>query len=146
MSSTKLFKSGQRKCYSCKRVLALTVDNFYKNRALPAGLEGKCKDCQRKRFQHWTPTQKLQNYRSGARHRHLSFEITKEEFMTFWQKPCYYCGQKVATIGLDRVDNDLGYTIENVVPCCSKCNFMKSAADKQEFIRHCRRIANRFPR
>ena len=27
--------------------------------------------------------------------------------------------------GIDRKDNNLGYTPKNVVPCCSVCNFAK---------------------
>lgn len=35
-------------------------------------------------------------------------------------KPCSYCG--FPSTGLDRIENSIGHTIENCVPCCSECN------------------------
>lgn len=37
--------------------------------------------------------------------------------------------------GLDRVDNDKGYTVENSVACCTRCNTMKSTYCLEEFYR-----------
>ena len=28
-------------------------------------------------------------------------------------------------VGLDRLDNSKGYVLDNVVPCCDKCNRLK---------------------
>jgi hypothetical protein len=37
------------------------------------------------------------------------------------EKPCTYC--EISTSGgLDRIDNTRGHSIDNVVPCCVKCN------------------------
>lgn len=36
-------------------------------------------------------------------------------------QPCKYCGD-VERIGCDRIDNDKGHTMDNVVPCCYDCN------------------------
>ena len=38
--------------------------------------------------------------------------------------------------GVDRKDNNLGYTIDNCVPCCHRCNSMKSNLSYQNFIQH----------
>ena len=73
------------------------------------------------------------------------FDLTFAQFMTFWQKPCWYCGETPETIGLDRVDNSKGYTLRNVVSCCSSCNLAKLDADRDEFLARCRRIASRHP-
>lgn len=37
-------------------------------------------------------------------------------------KPCHYCGDNDAPVGCDRIDNALGHTKANVVPCCFECN------------------------
>lgn len=36
-------------------------------------------------------------------------------------KPCVYCGDTYR-IGADRIDNDKGHIIGNIVPCCYDCN------------------------
>jgi len=83
-------------------------------------------------------------YAAGAARRSLPFEISLAEFeQLFWQKPCHYCGDPIATAGVDRVDNSSGYMSSNCVPCCKTCNFMKLQSSAQEFIAKCKQIADR---
>ena len=96
---------------------------------------------ERRRREH--PRRCYYEYKSGAKRRKLSFNLTFKEFTTFWQQPCYYCGENIKTIGLDRVDNSLGYSLNNVVPCCTKCNRMKMKEDRTSFIERCSKIALR---
>jgi hypothetical protein len=35
--------------------------------------------------------------------------------------------------GVDRIDNSIGYTKENCVPCCTICNWAKSNRGVDEF-------------
>ncbi len=72
------------------------------------------------------------------------FKLTFDEFMTFWQEPCHYCGDEIKTIGLDRVNNDIGYIAENIVPCCRVCNRMKNDQGLVEFKDRCKRISKRL--
>jgi hypothetical protein len=92
--------------------------------------------------------QVFNNYRNGARNRGISFEITKEWFLEQIAKDCHYCGSPPNNIftelnkragqllynGLDRVDNAIGYTVDNCVVCCKPCNFAKSTMAHQEFL------------
>lgn len=53
------------------------------------------------------------------------FELSFTQYEHLVSQPCYYCGtslENMAGIGLDRKDNSKGYSIENVLPCCGKCN------------------------
>jgi len=101
------------------------------------------------------------NYKKNARIRNLEFSITKLEFSEISKKNCYYCGgqpsntnivhydrpkqsqdhEKYIYNGLDRIDNNLGYILSNIVPCCKKCNFMKWNLNSDEFITHIRKIS-----
>lgn len=61
--------------------------------------------------------------------------------MTFWNQPCSYCGSEIKTIGIDRVDNSIGYSMNNSVSCCIICNRMKRNYKVEEFINHCKKVA-----
>ena len=49
-----------------------------------------------------------------------------------------YCGKKPkinkALLGLDRLNNDLGYIKNNIGSCCKECNLMKNKLNYEEFI------------
>lgn len=40
---------------------------------------------------------------------------------SIFNKPCVYCGDTF-NVGCDRINNDIGHIMENVVPCCKDCN------------------------
>jgi hypothetical protein len=63
-----------------------------------------------------------------AQSRGLVWALTFEVFQDLIVQPCTYCGGAlpVAGSGIDRVDSSLGYTVENVTPCCGECNRVKS--------------------
>ena len=90
---------------------------------------------------HKTPKGIWQNYRSNAKQRKYDFLLTSEEFYILLKANCYYCGKKEA-MGVDRMNNEIGYLSYNVVSCCKTCNFMKGLLDYQSFINHIKSIYN----
>jgi exonuclease VII large subunit len=80
-----------------------------------------------------TPPGKFSAYKTNAKKRGIEFHLTMEQFESFWQKPCEYCGAEIETIGLDRVDSDGHYTIDNVVSCCWPCNESKGKKTLEEW-------------
>jgi len=99
---------------------------------------------QRQKYQKESPRSIFYVYKRNARTRGLGFHITFEEFMTLWQKPCFYCGNPIDTIGIDRIDNDKGYEISNLAPCCFKCNHAKSNMSLERFIGWLKQISERL--
>jgi hypothetical protein len=93
-----------------------------------------------KKIKGQTPPGKFNQYKSTAKKRGIDFNITFDEFCTFWQKPCTYCGSEIETIGLDRKDNNIGYTVDNIVPCCEFCNIMKRNHTYIEFLNQIEKI------
>lgn len=91
-----------------------------------------------------TPKAMRQLYLRGAERRGLPFDLKVEDFENLWGKPCYYCKDPIRTIGLDRLNNEDGYTLSNVVPCCPTCNFMKLKSSPDEFIAKCKKVADNF--
>ena len=76
---------------------------------------------------------------------------------TYWkqvsQQSCYYCGispqyrysnntvKPILANGIDRLDNGIGYTENNCVPCCFECNKAKNTMFPDQFIEMCKRVA-----
>lgn len=98
-------------------------------------------------------------YKKNAENRKISFSLNRDQFFDITQKNCFYCGQtptnKSAPYansynksvfskeardhalyvynGIDRLDNGVGYEVNNCVPCCKKCNFAKNKMTFEEF-------------
>lgn len=85
-------------------------------------------------------------YQKGAEPRGLSFSLSLEEFDEITKQPCFYCGDLPEDqfgnkfTGVDRIDSDKGYEIDNVIPSCPICNRMKSDYDFLEWIVHLKKI------
>lgn len=80
---------------------------------------------------HRTPESRFSNAKLRAKKRDLIWNITFDEFKTLIQQPCHYCQNKLGKavevgVGLDRIDNNRGYELTNVVSCCWPCNILHS--------------------
>ena len=86
-------------------------------------------------------------YKHEAKNRKkVSWRLTKPEFRKLVDSDCYYCGvepkQKIEQKqwnggyiynGVDRLDSNKGYEVDNVVPCCGECNMSKRTRTEKEF-------------
>lgn len=94
-------------------------------------------------------------YTHNARKRNLDFSLSKEQFKEIINKNCYYCNiipkqkardkkQKgyILYNGIDRIENNRGYFLDNCIPCCGICNRMKMGMSFKDFITHIRNINN----
>lgn len=87
-------------------------------------------------------------YSTRAKKSNRNFELSKEQFKQITSSNCYYCNiapfntTKTQTggiygyyvyNGIDRINNALGYTIKNSVPCCKFCNYAKHKMSLDEF-------------
>lgn len=68
----------------------------------------------------------------SAERRGYSNELSDARYRWLASLPCAYCGEPAG--GVDRVKSDYGYTVLNSVPCCFRCNSMKSAKPAPVFI------------
>ncbi len=138
---------GKKQCSRCREWLLL--EKFHKRKILSSGYCSACSKCEapfkRERDKRYksSSSSKFKAYKEGAKQRNLEFRLTYKDFLSFWQKPCGYCGDKIETIGLDRINNEKGYMLGNIMSCCRKCNRMKGRLLQEEFINHCRKIIKR---
>jgi len=82
--------------------------------------------------------------------RSIPWYLTLEEYSSLVTGNCFYCGAapskkphgKIMVAlgllknGIDRVDNSIGYTLENCVSCCTTCNRDKRERSQSDFISH----------
>jgi hypothetical protein len=85
--------------------------------------------------------QVFKQYKQRAPLRNLEFTLELADFRASIEKPCHYCNEHYTGLGLDRVKNNIGYTRDNVVPCCPTCNMMKRGHSLDEFISKCNKIS-----
>ena len=87
----------------------------------------------------------IRDYKRPAKNRDLVFDLSKEQIRELIKQNCHYCNCKPKKIkrvgpsvlvynGIDRVDSNIGYVKENVVPCCWVCNRAKYTMSYDEFI------------
>ncbi|PWT75534.1 MAG: hypothetical protein C5B59_08630 [Bacteroidetes bacterium] len=68
-------------------------------------------------------------FKSKAKKRGIALELSYEEWIAIVNgAPCHYCGHEITSKGssLDRKNSSLGYTKDNVVPCCVPCNRIRN--------------------
>lgn len=87
-----------------------------------------------------TPKGRFRIYKRSARLHGRAFKLSFMEFVSFWKRPCFYCGYPIRTIGLDRINNKKGYQLGNVRACCLYCNRAKSDLSEAHFLDHCFRV------
>lgn len=90
---------------------------------------------------HKQPKVRYATYKRGALRRGYVFELTLEEFNNLWNAPCSYCAEPINGIGIDRINNSIGYTLNNTCACCTDCNMMKGKMSKEQFINKCQQIS-----
>jgi hypothetical protein len=93
-----------------------------------------------------------QSYRDSAKRKNRSFDLSIEFFAKITKENCAYCGIEPNQKGLkrmrgeyifngiDRVDSSKGYTVDNVLPCCKRCNAGKTDLSTEDFLSWIKRV------
>jgi hypothetical protein len=99
----------------------------------------------------------IDSYRNSAKKRGYNFSFSVEESDKLFQRACFYCNRLPHRIftehngkynysynGIDRIDNNKDYTLDNVYTCCKDCNYAKNEMSIQEFSEWIIRVYNFF--
>lgn len=122
---------ANRKCSTCKIVKPFP-DGFYRdnNRDVLRGYSYRCKECSRafRKLHTRTNHGRFIHAKQIAKRNGRVFTLTEAEYLDLRSKPCTYCGDSLPEtgLGLDRIDNEVGYMLGNVAPCCTVCNTVKA--------------------
>lgn len=100
---------------------------------------------------------KYSMYKNSKPSLKYGFELSKEQFKALILQNCYYCGEPPATPitnssrnlngsflanGVDRVDSSKGYSLDNCVACCTRCNLGKREHSVASFLDWVFKVAN----
>jgi hypothetical protein len=92
------------------------------------------------------------SYQRAALDRGIAFDLTEDECGRLFSGACFYCGSPPSLVkavhknrmapgrekglvhnGIDRLNSRLGYSSDNVVSCCTFCNYAKRDRTVGEF-------------
>lgn len=99
------------------------------------------------------------SYKQNAKHKDIEFYLSKDDFKQLIDKKCVYCGIESYSLtksyamhkksngeyrynGVDRIDNNKGYTLDNIVTCCEICNKAKRDLSLSAFEEWIKRLIN----
>lgn len=140
-------------CLKCNQIMERTASQIKKG--------GRCKPCSnnnRRILENPYEYYFYLDYQNSAKRFNKDFNITLLEFLALCRQNCHYCNQEPAyrkrkvskgrityeayANGIDRKDNDIGYILENCLPCCPICNFAKRSMSYNEFIEYLNKVTN----
>lgn len=119
---------GKRICKDCKQAKA--IEEFNTHSPAKNIRRRYCKECENKRVKTRSQTAKTRWKHSQGRSAKSGevWEIPFEQYVEMLKQKCHYCNDdlNLTGCGLDRKDNEVGYIVGNVVPCCRQCNTVKN--------------------
>ena len=159
-----------KKCKICE--IEKPCDNFHKMKKGLFGVRTTCKECRKIEKEEYqsrdyvieknkkyyldnketirertnkhrkTLNGQFHEYKKSAKKRGIQFELTQTECEPFFNSSCYFCNDSYDGLGMDRLNNTIGYKLNNIVPCCYRCNIMKHTSTEDEFIKQIEKILN----
>jgi hypothetical protein len=128
-----MYHKKKKVCTKCG--ISKSLNSFVKAAGSPDGRYGTCKVCKNAYKKAWFQSKK-ETIMSSVAHRHamikerskklgLTSNIDQISYIALISKNCFYCDSSLKEekgISLDRIDNDVGYVLSNVLPCCGVCN------------------------
>lgn len=142
-----------RKFYQCRCSCDDKTISWVNRQELTSGRSAGCR-CKVKNYRYLERGESClrgfyNSYKRAALNRNLKFDLSKTYFTTLVFNRCCYClslpyqtrrigrgsnGYIIAN-GIDRVMNDVGYIRNNVVSCCTVCNYAKHSMSISDFSR-----------
>ena len=96
------------------------------------------------------PHTRYKNYQRNAKQKNRNFDLSEDDFTEITKQSCIYCGEYSDTYngelfnGIDRIDSNLGYSMDNCVPCCATCNRMKMDMNVNDWIGKMKKIIDHY--
>lgn len=137
------------KCNRCGSIDIVRADHFSRKSTWHKACANCRNDLQKEIAEKKYPKEekyireRINSIKSNAASRKIKMYLTEEQIKNIIIKPCHYCGQECC-YGIDRIDSDKDYTIDNCVPCCFICNRMKNKYSLDTFLEKIQKIYKKF--
>lgn len=89
---------------------------------------------------------------TGPKRRDIETTLTLEDWIKLVSDCCYFCGQEpnqpmhnsylFNKNGIDRLNSDIGYHLDNCVTACKQCNYAKQSVPAADFLAWIERVHN----
>lgn len=146
--SKRKYTKGYHHYYKCKCICG--NESIVDSASLKSGAIKSCgclnAESKRKKFGESAFNSIYGQYKNNAKSRNITFDLESDDFKNLIDSKCYYCNKEPSNIkdlkyntgnyiynGIDRLDNNLGYNLENCVPCCKQCNIAKHTYSLEAF-------------
>lgn len=83
--------------------------------------------------------------RRTSKNKLIENNLSFDNYVDICSKPCVYCGLMdvkkysngavISFNGVDRIDSNIGYTLENSQPCCGRHNLAKRTFSHEDYIK-----------
>ena len=138
---------SDRKCYLCgetkplEEIYSQMSDSKKKDYIAKRSARNKTESAKLvKREYEMSHRGRFTRYKADAKRYNRVFELDFELFENIISNKCYYCGED--GYGIDRIDSDKGYSVDNCVSCCTLCNSIKSNHNIDIWIEQIHKISN----
>jgi hypothetical protein len=92
------------------------------------------------------PDRKIKVTAYSAKKKNLEFNLTLDQVTALYTGKCQYCNDKYIKgeklLGIDRVNNRIGYIVSNCVTACAMCNYIKRDLSLDIFMKRMLHILN----
>ena len=145
------------KC-DCGNERNVTTQNLINNKTYSCGCKLFIKPHKNKKYEENEASfrAKLSTYKAHAKRRKIEWDLSYDDGIKILKSNCHYCGRvpnmkynlydgrrkythnkelyNILCNGIDRKNSSKGYINNNIVPCCTICNFAKNSLSYDDFI------------
>jgi hypothetical protein len=123
-------KTEDKVCKTCLEKKPLTQYHIRIRHGKHINIRPNCKSCHNRETSEGAKARPVKrvitSYRRNSLKRGLECDLTEDFVRTCFSLPCEYCGENSILMTVDRKDSSIGHVISNCVPCCIRCNLVKS--------------------
>ena len=137
----------QSSCKLCQQAAYISKKDINGEKRREKYHENVDKERERGRKRSHTSKGRWKSHRASAKARKIENFLSFEQFDFLTKQKCFYCDKYSKDrdyVGIDRINSNLPYTLDNSRPCCVIHNYMKQDLNEQEFYDKCKEVIDKY--